>query len=390
MFQFHIRHKAYGLVDTEGMILDVSSKVTKVTPLVGSIYGGTLLTITGTNFGTKKTDNPVQLSTHGGVGSIDCLVQTINPTQITCRVDPNMRAKVDNTKAEVAVFLKTYEEAKCPGVLCNWVYSKPSPKVTKVTPVFSKDTNQWTVEVTGTGFGSTKNADLQINAVTQPTLTQADTKAVFTITDVKDLVSSAQNLFFPIGLPEAHDLLRAAITLTPKFVSITPNVGTPGSTLIRANVQGVGTLTAKPDFINKKTGASICRSDTIKVLSYGLIECWTKREEWGATALDIQFKHNNAKFDCENTDKTKCQYTQDNTAKKYPKILTMKKKDNTLVFTGENFYTVGYKFTATYNKIAAASVVVNSATEAVATFTGGVPIVTAVEQSREERANLMF
>jgi hypothetical protein len=40
-----IRHKEYGLIDTEGMILDVSAKVTQVTPTVGSIYGGTLLTI---------------------------------------------------------------------------------------------------------------------------------------------------------------------------------------------------------------------------------------------------------------------------------------------------------------------------------------------------------
>jgi hypothetical protein len=82
-----------------------------VTPLVGSIHGGTVLTITGTNFGTKKTDNPVQLSTHGGVGSIDCFVQEIKETEIKCRVDPNMTAKDDNTEAEVVVFLKTSEEA---------------------------------------------------------------------------------------------------------------------------------------------------------------------------------------------------------------------------------------------------------------------------------------
>jgi hypothetical protein len=74
MFQMSIRHKAYGLLDTQGMILDVSSKVSKVTPTVGSIHGGTLVTIEGTNFGTQKTDNPVELSTHGGIGSIKCFV----------------------------------------------------------------------------------------------------------------------------------------------------------------------------------------------------------------------------------------------------------------------------------------------------------------------------
>jgi len=45
MFQMSIRHKTYGLLDTDGMILDVSSKVTRVSPVVGSIYGGTLITI---------------------------------------------------------------------------------------------------------------------------------------------------------------------------------------------------------------------------------------------------------------------------------------------------------------------------------------------------------
>jgi hypothetical protein len=56
------------------MVLDVNSRVNSFSPKVGSIYGGTLLTITGNNFGTVKTDNPVQLSTDGGVGSVDCFV----------------------------------------------------------------------------------------------------------------------------------------------------------------------------------------------------------------------------------------------------------------------------------------------------------------------------
>jgi hypothetical protein len=111
MFQMSIRHKSYGLLDTEGMILDVSSKVTRVTPLSGSIYGGTLITIEGSNFGTQKTDNPVQLSTHGGIGSIDCFVQEIMETEIKCRVDTEMQPKEDATDADVVVFLKTSEEA---------------------------------------------------------------------------------------------------------------------------------------------------------------------------------------------------------------------------------------------------------------------------------------
>jgi hypothetical protein len=58
-FQISIRHKDYGLVGTVGLILDVSASVSSYTPMTGSIYGGTLLTITGTNFGDTYTDNPV-------------------------------------------------------------------------------------------------------------------------------------------------------------------------------------------------------------------------------------------------------------------------------------------------------------------------------------------
>jgi hypothetical protein len=81
-----VRHRVFGLVDNQGLIFTVGSNVTNVSPDQGSRYGGSLLTITGTNFGTVPTDNPVQISTLGGVGSVNCFVRTITPTQITCRI----------------------------------------------------------------------------------------------------------------------------------------------------------------------------------------------------------------------------------------------------------------------------------------------------------------
>jgi hypothetical protein len=58
-YQMAIRHKQFGLLGTEGVILDVGSTVTSVSTKIASINGGTLLTIKGTNFGNEKTDNPV-------------------------------------------------------------------------------------------------------------------------------------------------------------------------------------------------------------------------------------------------------------------------------------------------------------------------------------------
>jgi hypothetical protein len=186
MFQMSIRHKTYGLLDTKGMLLDVSSKVTDYSPKIGSIYGGTMLTITGTNFGKQKTDNPVQISTYGGIGSIDCFVQEIKPTEIKCRVDPQMVAKKDNTDATMIVFLKTSEEAQCLGDTCKYKYTKSVPKVTKMTTEWAKDTGEWDVKIVGTGFKKEATADLQINKISQKLKTHTDTMLVFAITDIKD------------------------------------------------------------------------------------------------------------------------------------------------------------------------------------------------------------
>ena len=74
----NIRHNEYGLVDTTGLILTVGSNVTSIVPTIGSIYGGTEVWITGTNFGNVITDNPVDISTNGAIGSIHCHLSFIN------------------------------------------------------------------------------------------------------------------------------------------------------------------------------------------------------------------------------------------------------------------------------------------------------------------------
>jgi hypothetical protein len=58
--------------------------------------------------------------------------------------------------------------------------------------------------------------------------------------------------------------------------------------------------------------------------------------------------------------------------------------------TGERLYTMGYTPTASYAGIMATSVVIDSETQATATFEGGVPIFIDDDQSRDDRANLIF
>lgn len=86
IYSISVRHKTYGLLETGSLQLAVGSNVTNVSPQTGSIYGGTVLTITGNNFGKVATDNPVSISTLGAVGAVTCNVLTTGPTGITCRV----------------------------------------------------------------------------------------------------------------------------------------------------------------------------------------------------------------------------------------------------------------------------------------------------------------
>lgn len=59
-YSIAVRHKDFGLIDTDTITLTVGSEVTSISPNTGSVYGGTLLTILGTNWDpTDKENNPV-------------------------------------------------------------------------------------------------------------------------------------------------------------------------------------------------------------------------------------------------------------------------------------------------------------------------------------------
>jgi hypothetical protein len=59
LYNLSLRHSILGLINTKGLYVTVGSNITSISPNVGSIYGGTLLTITGTNYGSEITDNPI-------------------------------------------------------------------------------------------------------------------------------------------------------------------------------------------------------------------------------------------------------------------------------------------------------------------------------------------
>jgi hypothetical protein len=120
-YDLKMSHKKYGLLDTKGMILTVGSEVTSFGPNTGSIYGGTLITLEGTNWDPEiKTNNPVEISFNGALGNSKCDVLTTSRNKITCRIEEYSESKKKENEKEgkILVFLKTSEEAFCENPNC--------------------------------------------------------------------------------------------------------------------------------------------------------------------------------------------------------------------------------------------------------------------------------
>lgn len=177
------------------------------------------------------------------------------------------------------VFLKTSEEAVCdPVSKCEFTWTSNLPTVTASVPEFDTVSNQWQVKVSGSGFtGDSSSVELLINEILQTTVSVTATEAIFTIVDVDSQTLASQKLFFDVGIPEGHSIVEAAMTLTPKLVSVTPNSGSVGGSLITAVVPGAG---SSADIVDS-TGASICES--VQLVSYGVIECKTLAQEIATT-----------------------------------------------------------------------------------------------------------
>lgn len=342
-----------------------------------------MITIQGTNFGSEFTDNPVQISTLGGVGSIDCFLQSIQETEIKCRLD---RAnKTDGTTGKVITFLKTSEEALCvPNDTCAWTYISRIPEVTNIATQWDSRNNYWTVVVTGTGFtGTTDTTELNVKGRVQTTISVSATQAVFRVVDIQGWTLSNINVYFDVGFPKGHDTVIAGktFTLEPKLTSISPNTGSLGGSLLIAQVAGLGPLADSSatswnangvSLINSATRASLCKS--LKIRSYGVVECITLPGviDSGTIVAAYSLKTRSIAA-CENADNGTCLYEQLETAS-FPEVSSVSSSvTGQMVFTGTNFFVRGYTSNASYAGIFADQVTIDSATQVTATWTLGFP-----------------
>lgn len=170
-YSVQIRHNQFGLLDTSGLTFTIGSDVTSFSPNIGSIYGGQLITIDGTNWSTDKRDNPVSIVFNGALGASQCNVVTTSATQITCRIEDFAvgSEKTNNKEGKLVVFLKTSEEAQCQMTNnCKYIFTDSVPQVTAMIPEWDAASNAWTIKLTGTAFsGTTQTSELSALGLVQ-------------------------------------------------------------------------------------------------------------------------------------------------------------------------------------------------------------------------------
>lgn len=184
------------------------------------------------------------------------------------------------------------------------------------------------------------------------------------------------NIYFDVGFPAGYDLVQNyTFILSPKLISVSPNVGSDGGSLLVAQLEGIGEMngtTHSGTLIDTSTNNSICQ--TFKVRSYGVVECLTMPGViTNGTVIGAKSYQTYEQATCNNTDESLCQYEQLSNSS-FPAVTNLSNSDSsTIVFTGTNFFTSGYTAHASYSGIEANSVTLDSTTQVTAVWTHGMP-----------------
>ena len=235
---------------------------------------------------------------------------------------------------------------------------------------FDSTLEDYVLTLVGAGFGATAgdNTEFTIDGMDQVILSANDTVLEVQITSMFDSSSLNIDFYLPIGIPEGTDdlMYNVGITLTPQFLSITPNTGSPAGTLITASVKGVGNMTQNVTLITAD-GTNLCQS--VVIPSYGIVECITL----AATIADntLQVAVNGTNYTCLGSN-GECDYQ---TSSSMPVVSNIAQQDAyTLVFTGVGFSFTGFPASVTYLSILADQVSVDTNTQVTAIFINGVPL----------------
>lgn len=133
-------------VSNAGNLFSYVFSVSSVSPSTGSINGGTLITITGTNFSPDAQNTLVYI---GDTLNWFCNIENITATQIKCRTPPISKAYAVGTPVKVYVSTRLIILNSCVGSCSTFTYmaADSSPILTAIS---STTTNVGSITLTGT------------------------------------------------------------------------------------------------------------------------------------------------------------------------------------------------------------------------------------------------
>lgn len=278
----------------------------------------------------------------------------------------------------MVVFLKTSEEAICNDPLkCAFSFTKLLPTITAIDKEWDASLNEWTIKLSGTEFtGNASTSMLSVGGIEQPAVAVLPTTAVFKVTNAPSSKLTGVRLHLDIGIPEGdRTLLDQGVTLTPKFVGISSNKGSPGGSVIVLNVQGVGSADKVSDItFTDAEGADKSLCSNHSTIAYGKIQCSTHPVSIPADS-EIKIKVDSAAPAelCANTDPAQCKFEQTNTSMPVISNATIASA-STIQITGTDFFESGYQTIVEFGGVTADNVTV-SATSIIAKWIKGVPVV---------------
>lgn len=181
VYDLEVKSEIHGFLDTAGVTFEAKIEVTDFSPKQGSLYGGTLVTITGGHFSDKITDNPVKID-YEWVGGVDhyCYVQSSSDSEIVCRMATDYKREAGD--AEVIVFASTFEEATwADGVdkMFTFLDADSIPTVTSWSVEFtSENVYQVTIEGADITDADVSTVDVFFGGVEQEVVSVGPTQLV--------------------------------------------------------------------------------------------------------------------------------------------------------------------------------------------------------------------
>lgn len=326
-----VHSDTHGNILTSGVTFTAKIEVLDFQPRQGSLYGGTLLTITGGHFSDLITDNPVKVGYEFSSGvNHYCYVESSSDSEIKCRIAEDYSR--EDGMQEVIVFASTFEEATHADPTQSDFQFLPAsalPTVTDIEADFTYSNAQsYRVWIHGENFAdvSTDTIDVLIGGKKQNVLAVSPSLIEVEIIDIDSgLTPQSIEVYLGVGIPNGMTDFES-ITFEPKLISLSANTGSSAGGMIIAEVEGLG-IGDTETTLQDETGADLCESTT--VLSYSMLQCELKSNSY-PSGTTVRVATGAAAYGCASDDMTHCQYTTHATDIEFRDV---QKVGNTIVFS---------------------------------------------------------